>query len=224
MKQAFIRNDGNKSLLLFFAGWGSDERMFDIVPPDGYDYMVCFDYSDLSFDHSLIERYSEIRLMAWSMGVWVASVTLGGRAYAFEKRLAINGTMFPKNDELGIPVSVFEGTLAGLNERNLHKFRLRMCRTQEALRALLGKEPYRDVVSLRDELSAINTAIDSAPSVNENWHWDEAIVGTDDLIFPTANQLRAWEGTQCRTMPIAHYDEALFNDSIAGKDSLWTKS
>ena len=28
MKQRFIKKEGNSTLLLFFAGWGSDENLF----------------------------------------------------------------------------------------------------------------------------------------------------------------------------------------------------
>ena len=35
MQQRFIKKENNPRLLLFFAGWGSDERLFDRPVADG---------------------------------------------------------------------------------------------------------------------------------------------------------------------------------------------
>ena len=53
--------------MLFFAGWGSEENLFRHPVEEGYDYLLCFDYRTLDFDYTLIEGYTEIRLLAWSM-------------------------------------------------------------------------------------------------------------------------------------------------------------
>lgn len=55
--------------MLFFAGWGSEENLFRHPVEEGYDYLLCFDYRTLDFDYTQIEGYTEIRLLAWSMGV-----------------------------------------------------------------------------------------------------------------------------------------------------------
>ena len=73
MKQRFIKKEGNSTLLLFFAGWGSDENLFAGPVQEGCDCLLCFDYKDLDFDYSLLEGYREIRVMAWSMGVCAIS-------------------------------------------------------------------------------------------------------------------------------------------------------
>ena len=43
MKQVFIKKENNPELILFFAGWGSDENLFCRDIKEGYDYMLCFD-------------------------------------------------------------------------------------------------------------------------------------------------------------------------------------
>ena len=53
MQQRFIKKENNPRLLLFFAGWGSDERLFDRPVADGYDYLLCFDYRSPDFDYAL---------------------------------------------------------------------------------------------------------------------------------------------------------------------------
>ena len=98
-------------MLLFFAGWGSDENLFAGPVQEECDCLLCFDYKDLDFDYSLLEGYREIRVMAWSMGVWVACQTLAGKEYPYGMRLAVNGTPCPIHDTKGIPEAIFQGTL-----------------------------------------------------------------------------------------------------------------
>ena len=111
MKQLFIKKENSPRLLLFFAGWGSDENLFRRTVAEGYDCLLCFDYRTLEFDYSLLDGYREIRLLAWSMGVWVAGQILSGHTYPWEMKLAVNGTPFPIDDRQGIAEAVFHGTL-----------------------------------------------------------------------------------------------------------------
>ena len=128
MEQRFIKKENNPRLLLFFAGWGSDEHLFSRPVEDGYDYLLCFDYRTLDFDYSLLDGYREIRLLAWSreirllawsMGVWVAGQVLTGKDYPWQMRLAVGGTPFPIDDRKGIPEAIFRATLenGGAGER-----------------------------------------------------------------------------------------------------------
>ena len=72
---------------------------------------MCWDYRDLDFDAGVLEGYSTTRVLAWSMGVWVAGQVLSGMDMAPGYRVAVNGTPFPIHDSLGIPEAVFDGTL-----------------------------------------------------------------------------------------------------------------
>ena len=47
-----------------------------IIAPENSDLLVCYDYRSLDFDFTLLQGYQEIRLIAWSMGVWAASMVL----------------------------------------------------------------------------------------------------------------------------------------------------
>ena len=73
MKQHFIIKNNQKHLLLFFAGWGMDETPFLQIRPTNKDWLICYDYRSLEFDAIILQEYSEITLIAWSMGVWAAS-------------------------------------------------------------------------------------------------------------------------------------------------------
>ena len=76
MKHYFIQQKHLPRLTLFFAGWGMDECPFMDHCPENSDLLVCYDYRSLDFDFTLLQGYQEIRLIAWSMGVWAASMVL----------------------------------------------------------------------------------------------------------------------------------------------------
>ena len=103
MKQVFLRRvEGASDLLLFFAGWGAEPGMFkydELTDGSGTsDVMMCWDYRDLDFDAGVLEGYSTTRVLAWSMGVWVAGQVLSGLDMAPGYRVAVNGTPFPIHD------------------------------------------------------------------------------------------------------------------------------
>ena len=128
MKQTFIIRNNQRHLLLFFAGWGMDETPFLSIHPAECDWMICYDYRSLEFDTTLIQVYSEITLIAWSMGVWAASQVMKQYpSLPVSQSTALNGTLYPIHETEGITPSVFEGTLQRLNEQTLLKFQRRMC-------------------------------------------------------------------------------------------------
>lgn len=219
MKQYFIYNKENHPCLtLFFAGWGMDEHPFIDYRPIGSDLLVCYDYRSLDFDFSLLEGYREIRVVAWSMGVWAASCLLQGKGnLPVSDRIAVNGTLTPVDDEEGIPPLIFKGTLDGLNERSLQKFYRRMCGSGEATKHFLERAPQRNIEDLREELRLIGERAVANPV--PSFTWKIAAIGTDDLIFGAANQHRAW--TQAGVMQderqASHYDEALLREWIERK-------
>lgn len=103
MKQHFIIKNNSKRLLLFFAGWGMDETPFLQIRPTDTDWMVCYDYRSLEFDTDLLQKYSEIRLIAWSMGVWVASQLMKQHpSLPISHSIAINGTPYPYTKRKGL--------------------------------------------------------------------------------------------------------------------------
>lgn len=218
MKQILRRHNDSNSLLVFFAGWGCDEHLFDIEPPSGYDYMLCYDYSSITFDFSLLRSYHKIHLIAWSLGVWMAAYTFSKQPINITRRIAINGTMHPKDDIQGIPIAIFDSTLASFSQTTLDKFRRRMCYNKKELDKFMQLKPYRDIRSLHEELLNLNNLIsgNDTPSMD----WDLAIMGKNDLIFPYANQQRAWQDTKTMSVDIAHYDKEYFDYCISNTATL----
>lgn len=223
MKQTFMKQEGNSRLLLFFAGWGSDEHLFDVPSADDCDYMLCYDYTMPDFESKPLAYYDSIRVMGWSMGVWAAGEALSALSLPWEKKIAVNGTPYPIHDEKGIPTAIFQGTLDGLSLDSLVKFRRRMCVTTDEVKTFMQRLPRRSLQSLHDELAAVQRRVDERGGMAYPFEWDEAIIGTNDRIVPTANQERAWEGMACiKKLDMAHYDAACL-DALIGKDDEWIR-
>lgn len=205
MKQTFIQQTGSPCLLLFFAGWGMDETPFRNVRPQGCDFMICYDYRNLDFNPHPLSPYREIHLMAWSMGVWAASQVMQNHELPITQSVAINGTPYPVDETRGIAPSVFEGTLEGLNETTLQKFRRRMCGSATIYKAFEKMAPQRSVEELKEELAAIGQQCRSLPP--SSFSWDKAVIGEADRIFLPENQSRAWQNTptQVKYVDGAHY-------------------
>ena len=193
MKQAFIGEPGeNDRLILIFAGWGVDCNLFSDLHFAGYDVMALWGYADDDFDESFLSEYSEIYLFAWSFGVYVASSMMDRLArFPLMLRVAINGTVTPVDDLTGIPDAIFQGTLEGLDERNLAKFYRRMCGTQQDYKSFMAKMPHREIDDLRLELRRIFEM--SRGSEVDVSCWARAVIAADDRIFPPANLSRAWQ-------------------------------
>lgn len=220
MEHIYIRYRGSDRLLLVFGGWGTDARLLSMpLPEDGTDIMLCYDYRSLDFDPSLLSRYRGIRLLAWSMGVWVASRVLASLPLPWERRVAFNGTPFPVDDHRGIPVGVYEGTMHGFSDMVLAKFRRRMCGTPDVLRQFMEHAPGRGAGALGEELRALHAAVVCHADAHL-LQWDLAVVGLRDRIFPPANQLAAWQGrAEVRTVDVAHYDAGLLERLLRGDEA-----
>lgn len=229
MRHTFIKKENSSgSLLLFFGGWGSEPDMFaSCTPEHGTDMLLCWDYSDMELDTSVLEGYACIKVMAWSMGVWAAGHVLSRCSLPVVKKVAICGTPFPIDDRKGIPVQIFKGTLDNISERTVEKFRRRMCGSAETLAELKRKGLSRSTESLASELAAIwdNVHKDSeAGLIPASLKWDLAITGSRDMIFPVENQKYAWASLNVPATgyDMAHYDAGVL-ESLPGTEEIWTK-
>ncbi len=191
MKSKYINREiTNSRLILIYAGWGMDSRPFRDLHFDGYDIMVIWDYCDLTFNWAPLLRYDEICLIAWSVGVFAASLSIHEIEPRITKHIAVCGTLDPINDRRGIPTATFHGALNALNPQSLGNFYRRMCDSAERYENFRKQRPKRTVTEIIDESNAIETlTIFHTPQVE---NWDLAIVGRNDRIFPAANQLASW--------------------------------
>lgn len=204
------KTPGTDRLILIFAGWGTDAATYRQCLREGWDLLVCHDYTTLHFPVEELEKYSTVYLYAWSLGVAAASVTLPPEKIT--KRYAINGTPVPVSDTYGIPEEIFRMTRENLDQRNLKKFRRRMADSAEsfaALEKLLPENP--DIESLKTELTSIETATCTgggnvtSDGCHSQFIWTRVYIGDGDRIFPPSNQSRCWE-TCCECDEIIRLD------------------
>lgn len=203
MRHKVIFRSGTNRLILVYAGWGMDWRPFAGLKHPSYDIIVVWDYTELTFDWSKFFRYDEICLIAWSMGVFAASLTIHEIEPRITMRIAVNGTLHPIDDHRGIPPAIWHGTHNALSPSTWWKFQRRMCTSAAQYSEFAAVAPHRTIQSLRDELYALETH--TIFHVEQVEDWDMAIVGMRDGIFPAANQLNAWRGlTTVRTLDTGH--------------------
>ena len=186
-----LTNNKNSRAILFFAGWGMDCHPFETLRISGYDLWIVYDYTDLTTSFDTLDRYREIVLIGWSYGVAMAAVALENTTLPVTRRVAINGTLHPVDNQLGIPESIFAGTLATLSAGTLKKFNRRMTGSASRLAEYEATAPTRSIESLRAELETI--AAVSSRGIPTSPRWDEAVIASGDLIIPTAAQQKAWD-------------------------------
>lgn len=194
MKWDWIQQNGSRRLILIFAGWSTTPSFYSHISRKGWDVAVVHDYTDSSFPSSHLDYYDSVAVFAWSMGVWAASIALPPFKPALA--IAVNGTPCPVSNSCGIPVDVFDGTEKNLNPRNLIKFRKRMSGERYVALQQSFESSSSDIDSLKKQLRFIKeSSISSRPLTQDlaDIGWNRAIISTDDLIFPAANQQAAWQ-------------------------------
>jgi malonyl-ACP O-methyltransferase BioC len=193
MQSKYICRNHNTRLILIFAGWGMDWRPFKDLSHPGYDILVVWDYRDLTFNWQPLLAYHEICLLAWSMGVFAASLTVHEIVPRITKSIAVNGTLEPISSKYGIPEAIYHGTINSLSPTTLRKFYRRMCTSAEQFADFDANRPKRTISELSDELQAIETHTFFHVQQVENW--DLAVISRNDGIFPMQNQVNAWRLT-----------------------------
>ncbi len=203
MRFVDLLNNDSQTLILFFAGWGYDEACVSHLKTAKYDVKLAYDYRIISpLSSSFFEGYSNVVVVAWSFGVGVANMVLSDVQNSINRAYAINGTLFPIDDLNGIPVDVFNGTLATLNNRSYQRFQARVMGGASNYIKNSIYLPKRIFEEQKDELEALSSHFKSL--FNSNLIWQKAICGTEDLIFPTQNLIRFW-GNKAIEKPLPHF-------------------
>lgn len=201
-----------QQLILYFNGWAMTPEAVDhLVRPEGYDLLVVWDYRSLELDFDF-SPYAEIKLVAWSMGVWAADLFYTGLEHRLplSTAVAICGTGYPMDDRLGIPRAIFEGTMHGLSEANRTRFNRRMCggKTYRHLFEALAKRSTREIKQELEVVYADQLSGERPQPKPLALHWSLALVGREDRIIPAEHQIAYWQtqGAEIRIFPeAAHY-------------------
>ena len=189
MQYHWLNRKGNRSLIIFFAGWSFDYKPFEILECGNFDVLVFYDYTEHSIPVEIPE-YEKYYLITWSMGVYIAYL-LRDRLPEFEKKIAINGTPFPIDNTLGIPRRTFDLTLKFVDTGLEGKFQRNLFNSEEGYDKYLKNPVLRDIPNQAGELRALNDFISNANPSYEKFY-DCAIVSEYDKIIPPKNQLNCW--------------------------------
>ena len=177
MNLTWLNKKNNKKLIIFFNGWGMDNSVIKHLNPTSFDVLSICDYNELCELPDLSE-YSEKFVIAWSMGVMVATLYNIGQ----KSSTAINGTLHPIHIDYGINPKVYKLMELGFNELSAPKFISKM---------FSGTIPElqltRTPESQKSELTALKNY-----KANIDYKYNRVIVSDNDNIIPTQSQINFW--------------------------------
>lgn len=206
MISTWLHHQQQEQLIIFCNGWGMDRTPFLPLGARDYDVLILSDYRDLALDWdpaSLFSRYQSTILVSWSMGVWVGQQIFQPWSHLLQGSIAINGTLCPIHDQFGIPVQLYGATLAQFSETSRLKFYRRMCRERQSFVTFLDHQPKRSVESQRLELAALQRQVNCQPA--ESAIYTKVVIGSQDLVMPTANQIAFWQGREIHRIEGSHF-------------------
>ena len=202
MQYNWLNRQNNKNLIIFFAGWSFDSKPFEYLKCEDNDVLVFYDYTELD-NIPDIEQYDTYTLITWSMGVYVAYL-LKDKLPKFNKKIAINGTVYPVNNQFGIPHKTFELTLKYAETGLQGKFYKNVFSNDSWFERYMQNPVQRSLKSRVDELIALDNFIRTQNIVYDNKFYDKALVGLSDKIIPTKNQLAFWK-EKAQTIDCGHF-------------------
>lgn len=180
MKYKWLNKKDNQKLIIFFNGWGMDECIINHLQAEDYDVLMFYDYNtpETDFDFSNLNLYPKKYLIAWSMGVMMA--TLFDIDYV--SKTAINGTLKPIDNKYGIPRRIYDLTLTAFSLEGAKIFIKNMYKENGNL-----PEPQREFENQKSELEALTHY-----EAKQDFKYDRIIISTKDSIIPTKNQAAFW--------------------------------
>ncbi len=200
MQSHWLNKQNNDKLIIFFAGWSFDHKPFEFLDCKDYDVLILYDYGNESLPQ--IPVYKQYFLIAWSMGVYTA-YRLRNELPDFTKKIAVNGTTLPVDDNYGIPVKPFLLTLRHAKIGLEGKFYQNIFDSQAEFERYMKTPVERSIENREEELLKLYERIKLSETDYENYY-DIAVVSTNDKIIPPKNQLNFW-GNTAQTFESGHF-------------------
>lgn len=190
MNTAWLHRAGHPRVLFFFAGWGMDDTPFRALASNRWDVLLYYDFRRLDEIPCLaeVEAYPEKALAAWSLGCAVANRVAQERRWTLSCALAINGTLIPEDDHVGIPARWMDATAQHLTTGGWDKFVARMCPDAASRAAFDAARPGRPLEGAVEELQVLRRLAPTTACI-----FDAAVVSPIDRIILPENQRRCWE-------------------------------
>lgn len=187
----WLNKQNNSGLIVFFAGWSFDYKPFEYLKCGDFDVLFMYDYSEIS-NNSLsdLKGYDKKYLIAWSMGVYTA-YKIRDTLPDFDKKIAVNGTVFPVDDEYGIPYKPFILTLKHAEKGLEGKFYKNIFNKDTEYERYLKTPVQRAKENRVKELNSLYDRIKNDIKVCEKYY-DFAYISQNDKIIPADNQRNFW--------------------------------
>lgn len=180
------QNYKNDNLIYFFNGWGMDESVLNILKkPLNTDILMFYDYQNLDINNDVFDeclKYKNKYLISWSMGVMISTI-FAHKLGKLNKKIAINGTIKPIDDNYGILKKIYDLTINNFNQSSCEKFIKRMFVKNGSF--IL---PKRTLDELKNELICLKNY-----KGDENISFDLVYISEYDKIITAKNQLNFWK-------------------------------
>jgi len=184
--------------LIFFTGWGCDEYEFEHLESD-CDVLILYDYTDLNIDFDF-SKYKQFNLIAFSAGVFVASVI--DFDFKINKKIAIDGNPYLFDEKLGLSQKM-QDILCNITEENINDFaRNYLVKTDDEWKIFHNSN--RTLDSCQKEFIRLKELY-QANIQNIKDIYDYALIGEYDTIFDAAKQ-REYYGSKLRTIENARHN------------------
>lgn len=137
-----------------------------------------------------------------------SSALIAPRVKNLKNVIAINGTLVPIDNNLGIPEKIFNLTLQHLSEENYVRFFKNMFTGE----ADLSKISTRSIENKRRELEQIKNLSASKTCTQNAKYFNKVFIGINDKIISGKNQLNFWGETDAKVIQVddRHYIFDLF--------------
>lgn len=196
MQLTWVIKNNSDRLIIFFNGWSLDENIVKHLTTAKFDVLMFNDYSDLEISPETLEKinsYAEVNIIAWSFGVWACGNVINNFKN-LKSAIAINGTLIPIDNALGIAEKIFNLTLTHLSEENYVRFFKNMF----AGEADLSKISTRSIENKKTELEQIQKLSAEKNCAQNARLFNKIFIGENDKIISAKNQANFWSETNVR--------------------------
>ena len=194
----YLINNNSKNLIIFFCGWGCDEYEFNHLQANS-DVLLLFNYTDLGLDFDF-SKYNEFNLMAFSAGVFIASIFQFG--FDINKKIAVSGNPYLFDEHLGLSEK-FQDILYNITEENADDFaRNYLVKTEDEWKKFHHSKRTPD--SCKFEFDCLKNIYKTQKQNIKNIY-DFAIMGNEDPIFNYSAQKEFFDN-RLRTIENARHN------------------
>jgi len=203
MKFSWLNNSGNESLIVFFSGWSVEPEHMGFLKTEEFDVVMLHSYDSFELPDINTAKYKNVTVIAFSFGVFIASVAMKGKNIAKEN-FAINGTFKPVDNSYGIRKMVFEKTLSGLNDETFRQFKRNMFDDDAGFERFENSfKTAETVAGLKKELEFIQNNL--GKPVADNNMFGKVLISSNDRIMPARNQIEFWKNCKNEIMESGHF-------------------